>query len=249
MPHERFVTILIEEMKIQEDLIWDKYTGELIGFVDGDVNAATLDNPNKLAPHVLVFMVKSIVNPLSISLATFATTGVSSFQFMHIFWTAIRYFEKINLKVISATADSASPNRKFFRIHKFMDGDAGKYVVYRAQNIYAKEKRFIFFSDVPHLIKTSRNCIANSGAGRATRFMGNNGLHIIWSHISQLYYDDLDCGLKLVNKLTSDHINLTPYSVMRVRLAAQVLSDTVGDVLKFGPPEAAGTAQLCLKIF
>ena len=251
MPHERFVTILIDEMKIQEDLIWDKYTGELIEFVDlgdGDVNAATLDKLNELATHVLVVMVKSIVNPLSISLATFATTGVSSFQLMPIFWKANRYLEKINLKVISATADGASPNRKFFRIHKFMDGDAGKNVVYRAQNIYAKEKRFIFFfSDVPHLIKTSRNCIANSGAGRATRFMWNNGLHILWSHISQLYYDDLDCGLKLVNKLTSDHINLTPYSVMRVRLAAQVLSDTVGNVLnEFGPPEAAGTAQFCL---
>ena len=162
MPHERFVTILIDEMKMQEDLIWDKYTGELIGSVDlgdGDVNAATLDKPNELATHVLVFMVKSIVNTLSISLATFATTGVSSFQLMPIFWTAIRYLEKINLKVISATADGASPNRKFFRIHKFMDGDAGKNVVYRAQSIYAKEKRFIFFffSDVPHLIKTSRN--------------------------------------------------------------------------------------------
>ena len=108
----------------------------------------------------------------------------------------------------------------------------GKNVVYRAQNIYAKEKRFIFFfSDVPHLIKTSRHCIANSGAGRATRLMWNNGLHILWNHISQLYYDDLDCGLKLVNKLTS---------------AAQVLSDTVGNVLnEFGPPEAVGTAQFC----
>ena len=129
MLHERFVTILIDEMKIQEDLIWVKYTGELIGFVDlgdGDVNAATLDKHNELATHVLVFLVKSIVNPLSISLATFATTAVSSFQLMPIFWTAIRYLEKINLKVISATADGASPNRKFLRIHKFMDGDAGK---------------------------------------------------------------------------------------------------------------------------
>ena len=34
---------------------------------------------------------------------------------------------------------------------------------------------------------------------------------------------------------------------MRVRLAAQVVSDTVGKVLnEFGPPEAAGTAQFCL---
>ena len=133
------MTILINEMKIQEDLIWDKYTGEPMGFVDlgdGDANAATIDKPSELATHVLVFMVKSIVNPLSISLATFATTGVSSFQLMPIFWRAIRYLEKINLKAISATADGASPNRKFFRIHKSMDGDAGKNVVYRAQNIH-----------------------------------------------------------------------------------------------------------------
>ena len=67
---------------------------------------------------------------------------------------------------------------------------------------------------------------------------------ILWSHISHLYHDDLESGLKIVNKLTSDHINLTPYSVMRVRLAAQVLSETVGNVLNhFGPPEAAGTAE------
>ena len=34
-------------MKIQEDLVWDKYSGELIGFVDlGDINTnyATLKN-------------------------------------------------------------------------------------------------------------------------------------------------------------------------------------------------------------
>ena len=83
---ERFVTILFDEMKIQEDLIWDKYSGELIGFVDlGDINTnyATLKNVKELATHVLVFLVKSIVNPLSFSIATFATTGISSCWTQH----------------------------------------------------------------------------------------------------------------------------------------------------------------------
>lgn len=31
---EKFIGILLDEMKIQEDLVWDKNTGELIGFVD-----------------------------------------------------------------------------------------------------------------------------------------------------------------------------------------------------------------------
>ena len=64
-----------------------------------------------------------------------------------------------------------------------------------------------------------------------------------------MYYEDLECGLKLVNKLTSDHINLTSYSVMRVNFAAQVLSETVGNVLNsFGPEETAGTAKFCIMV-
>ena len=49
----------------------------------------------------------------------------------------------------------------------------------------------------------------------------------------------MESGLKLVNKLTSHHINLISYTVMRVNLAAQVHSETVGNVLNnFGPEEA-----------
>lgn len=137
-----------------------------------------------------------------------------------------------------------------FRMHKNLTGNTGKDVVYRTKNVFSREERFIyFFADAPHLIKTTRNCLSNSGSGRATRFMWNNGCFILWSHISNLYYEDLESGLKLVPKLKSDHVNLTPYSVMRVRLAAQVLSETVGNVLnQFGPAEASGTAEFCLKM-
>ena len=52
---------------------------------------------------------------------------------------------------------------------------------------------------------------------------------------------------KIVNKLISDHINLTSYSVIRVTLAAQVISETVGDVSNiFGPDEAEETDQFCI---
>ena len=64
-----------------------------------------------------------------------------------------------------------------------------------------------------------------------------------------MYYEDLENALKLVNKLTSDHINLTSYSVMRFNLAAQVLSENFGNVLNnFGPEEAKGTGQFCIMI-
>ena len=41
-------------MKIPDDLVWDKHTGELFGFVDlgdPDLNYAALKNTNELATH------------------------------------------------------------------------------------------------------------------------------------------------------------------------------------------------------
>ncbi|XP_068737221.1 uncharacterized protein [Montipora capricornis] len=76
--------------------------------------------------------------------------------------------------------------------------------------------------------------------------MWNAGQYILWNHITEMFFQDLDNGLKLLPRLTYEHINLTSYSVMRVNLAAQVLSESMAAVLKtFGPPEAAGTARLC----
>ena len=121
-------------------------------------------------------------------------------------------------------------------------------VTYRTLNQFSNnEKRYIYFiSDPPHLIKTTRNCLANSGAGRCTRFMWNNGMFLIWNHISDLFYGDRECGLHVLPKLTYEHIKLTPYSIMNVKLACQVLSSTVSNVLSnYGPEEAAGTAKFC----
>ena len=166
------------------------------------------------------------------------------------FWKCVNILENIDLQVIAATSDGASPNRKFFRMHKTFDDQPGRSVVYHAQNLCSKDKRYIyFFADVPHLIKTFRNCISNSNAGSHSRYMWNDGFYILWTHIRRMFYNDLNCGLKLMPKLTSDHINLTPYSIMRVRLAAQVLSETVGSILNsFASPDMQGTAKLCLMV-
>lgn len=54
---------------IQHDLVWDKDTGKLTGYMNlgnTDLNAAVLDKTNGFASHVLLFLVRSIVNPLSI---------------------------------------------------------------------------------------------------------------------------------------------------------------------------------------
>ena len=125
MAIERFIVLVFDEMKVQEDLVWDKTTGELIGFVDlgdTDFNYATLQIAQQLATHILVFIVKSITNILSYSFATFATNTLTLYQLCPVFWKAVSILEMTcNLKVIATVADGASTNRKFFRMHKVID--------------------------------------------------------------------------------------------------------------------------------
>ena len=76
--------------------------------------------------------------------------------------------------------------------------------------------------------------------------MCKDGYFLLWNHIRQLFKEDLECGLHLVPKITSEHINLSPFSVMNIRLAAQVLSSSVSVALTtYGPAEARETAKYC----
>ena len=87
------MVILFDEMKIQENLVWSKHTGDLIGFVDlGNVNLnyATLQETSAIASHVLVFLLRSVViNPFKFSLANFATKNATASQIFPVFWKAV----------------------------------------------------------------------------------------------------------------------------------------------------------------
>ena len=74
--------------------------------------------------------------------------------------------EVAGVKALCVVADGASVNRKFFKMHK----SKGESSVYKTENRYTREARPLYFvSDVPHLIKTTRNCFSHSFAHGRTR--------------------------------------------------------------------------------
>ena len=82
--------------------------------------------------------------------------------------------------------------------------------------------------------------------GKGTRSLWNNGQQIVWDHFIHLVNDEVNSGLKLIPKLTLEHVHLTPSSVMNVSFAVQVLSSTVPNVLRnYYGEETHGTAELC----
>ena len=62
--------------------------------------------------------------------------------------------------------------------------------------------------------------------------MCNDGLDIMWRHIRPIVEDDTTVQLHTMHKITSQHIILTSYTTMNVRYAVQVLSQSVGEILK-----------------
>ena len=139
--------------------------------------------------------------------------------------------------MLGVTFDGASVNRRLVKLHNLTST-----LLYKVPNIHASDNRKLYFiSDPPHLIKTVRNCwnskcrslwvytIILTIFDTVTQssflyFSQYNGKHISWRHLQQLYEQDRGkaTGLSLVPKLKYEHVYLTPFSKMRVDLAAQV---------------------------
>ena len=162
--HEKCVSIIMDEMHVREGLVYDKHSGALLGFTDlGNVNnllmefehSLSLDqHTENLSKTMLVLMVRGLFIRLQFPYAQFACSSVTGDQLFNPFWEAVMRLERCGFMVLVATADGASPNRTFMRIH--CEGDT---FPYKVLNPFASTKRYIhFISDPPHLLKTVRNC-------------------------------------------------------------------------------------------
>ena len=92
--------MLMDEMKYQENLVWDKHIVDLIGYVDfGDANLnyATLQKSTDIATHILVFLLRSVVNRFKFTL------NVS--QMFPLVWKAISICELHLLKSLAVTCE------------------------------------------------------------------------------------------------------------------------------------------------
>ena len=153
---QRYVVLSFDEMKIKENLVYDKYSGQLVGYVDlGDpeTNYASFKDPDSLATHVLVFYIRGLASDLKFDSGYFGTRDVTAHQLLMQFWKVVAVLEDTcNLHVIAAVSDGASSNRAFYRIHQMLDS-VHKNVVHRAINLYARDRYIYFFADAPHLMK------------------------------------------------------------------------------------------------
>ena len=164
----RYVILVIDEVHIKDDLVYDKHSGVLIGFVNlGDINNHLLQyeasfsedcSTRSLAKSMLVYMIRGLFSNLNFPYAQFACSNLTGDLLFDPFWEAISRLERQDIRVLALTCDGASTNRRLWKLHS-----KGEKITHKVTNIFAHPERDLFFiSDPPHLMKTIRNCWWNS---------------------------------------------------------------------------------------
>ena len=109
--YEKLVVILIDEMYVREDLVFEKKSMKLVGFTNlGDVNDHLLafersiddsleDDVDTLAKTIMVFMVRGIFTKLRFPYAQFPCASVTGDLLYHPFWMAVLRLERMEFKV------------------------------------------------------------------------------------------------------------------------------------------------------
>ena len=106
---EKCTILLLDEMHVRADLVFDKHTGAMIGFAKlGDINDRLAqfeklvlgsEPTPQLAKTMMVFMVRGLFTSLQFPYAQFPCADLSGEMLYDPFWEAVRRAETCGLKV------------------------------------------------------------------------------------------------------------------------------------------------------
>jgi len=128
-------------------------------------------------------------------------------------------------KVHSITFDGTYTNAKMC-LNFGVSFDINYKLNFSFENPYNNKPIYIFY-DACHMIKLIRNTLGDMGY-----LFNQEGEEISCDHIKMLYFKEKEEGLKAASKLSNKHLYFYNEK-MNVKLATQVLSNSVGNGLKF----------------
>ena len=172
--YKKYHVLMADEMHISQNVIFQKSTGNMIGFknldvVDEEVQKLEAylneidesDREPVIATKVLVYMIKGVSSGIKEVVATYAVANVSVNQMYIWTWDVIGSLEISGIAVIAFVSDGCTVNRAFIKKHKpvtiLPNG-----VIFDTVNKAAPHRVLYFLSDVPHLLKTIRHCLYSS---------------------------------------------------------------------------------------
>ncbi|KAG0443319.1 hypothetical protein HPB47_015050, partial [Ixodes persulcatus] len=203
-------TLVLDEMKVRQAVSFNKSTYKVDGFVDyGDGKGSST-----AADHALVVTFVPLFHSWVQPIASFATRNAAlGVVLANIVMKAIAQLSKQNAVVI-AISDGASTNKAMWS--KF--GISGKFHApkHKVEHPLEPNQDLYLLCDVPHVIKCIRNHLLRHKYG----MIGEHKIN--FDHYRKLQEADGKEQLRVVPKLTREHVSPDDLRKMNVRLAVQV---------------------------
>ena len=201
----KLVSVVLDEMAIKEGVTYDRHRDYVEGFGHGQAG--------QLANHTLVFMVRGLVEKWKLPVGYFLSSGpMSGATMRELLKSCLDKLHGIGLTVLLVISDQGSTNINLFETLLGITIN-GPVFLHNNSQIY-------FMYDPPHLLKSVRNKLKNSG-------LTVGGKDVLWRHIRSFYDLDSSKPIRMAPRLTKKHLDLPPFAPLRVRLATQILSHSV----------------------
>jgi len=217
-------SVMIDGMSIRKHIDWDPVQQKMVGFTD--LGAGSLDSDSQPeATEALVIMAVGLTGHWKITLGYFLITGISATVQAQLLRTAFTKLHEIGIRAMALVMDGHATNQAMV-VELGGSLSPGNIITYFEHPAESAWHIYIFF-DPCHMLKLLRNAleaiqtVVLPGIGTAR-----------WSDIVKLHELQRTEGLRAGNRLTEAHIHFQQQK-MKVQLAAQTLSASVGTALKF----------------
>lgn len=208
-------TIVFDEMTLKKFLEYHSLRDELEGLED----FGTFSKTDEVCDHALVFMVRGITTHWKEPVGYFLSAGPTDHDMLaRLLVQCIEQLTAVGLKVKCITSDQGTPNQSLYKRNLKVTNHE-PFFMHKGEKIWA-------FHDIPHLLKSVRNNLKNSG------FTTEDGV-VLWDYIVKFFEFDKQRELKIAPKLTNLHFDLPGFSKMNVKLAAQIFSHSVATGMDF----------------
>lgn len=217
-----FLALMLDEMSIKRQVIWNEQLKKFVGYVD--YGTGCYDENSEEATEALVFLVNAVNEKWKVPIAYYYTNKLSGQDKANIINELLIHLNGTGAEIISLTFDGAPSNISMANIlgANLKNGENLKtYFLHPC----TKEKIFVFL-DMCHMLKLVRNIFATKAV-----IYTDNDKTIKWNYILQLETLQRN-DLKIANKLTKKHVQFHN-NKMRVKLAAQTVSNSVADSLQY----------------
>uniref|UniRef100_A0A2A4JUC7 THAP-type domain-containing protein n=1 Tax=Heliothis virescens TaxID=7102 RepID=A0A2A4JUC7_HELVI len=213
-------SLVVDEMSIRQQKIWTGKQYE--GLVDIGIDS---NDSNQIATQAYVFLLVSVNESWKIPIAYFFINSFTAENKSNLIKIALSKCHTVGIKVISLTFDGCKTNLSAMKLLGCNMDDAHNLKPF-FKHPTADYDVFVFL-DACHMIKLMRNLFESK---KIIYNKDNN--QIKWRLVEDLHKVQEKHKLHLANKLTQKHIWFKN-SIMKVKLATQLLSRSVANAITF----------------